>query len=161
MSSTLRRLEKRDLPQLVALCREHAQYEQAGWNEYERVAKLESLLLTRDDVRCWVIDDEGELVGFATAAMELSTWDAARYLHLDCLYLRAAYRGRGLGMDLIAEVARAAVELGAINLQWQTPLWNEGAARFYRRLGASSVDKLRFKLSPEQCAVLTAKPGTD
>lgn len=159
MSCTLRRLEKGDLPQLVGLCREHAEYERARWIEYERVAKLESLLLTSDDVRCWVIDDQGELVGFATAALELSTWDAARYLHLDCLYLRAAYRGRGLGKELIAAVARAAVELGAVNLQWQTPLWNEDAARFYRRLGASSTDKLRFTLSPEQCAALIDETG--
>lgn len=94
------------------------------------------------------------LAGFASARLELSTWDAGRYLHLDCIYLRPNDRGGGLGRELIAEVARAAVELGAVNLQWQTPSWNEGAVRFYRRLGASAVEKLRFTLSPEQCSVL-------
>jgi len=154
MTNRLRPLEQSDLPELADLCHEHAEYERASWNEYDRVARLTSLFLTSDDARCWVVEGDGELAGFATATMERSTWDADCYLHLDCLYLRTAYRGGGLGRRLIAEVALLAVELGAVNLQWQTPAWNEEAARFYYRLGATSAEKLRFTLSPEKCAAL-------
>jgi hypothetical protein len=31
-------------------------------------------------------------------------------------------------------------------VQWQTPAWNEGAIRFYDRIGAVSKEKLRFFL---------------
>lgn len=148
---SVRNLERTDVPELVRLCREHAQYERAPWSEYERVAKLESLLLGADDARCWVADGAGELAAFASVTLERSTWGAGHYLHLDCIYLRPAYRGQGLGRELMAEVARAAVEMGALDLQWQTPSWNDGAVRFYRRLGATSAEKLRFTLSPEQC----------
>jgi hypothetical protein len=31
-------------------------------------------------------------------------------------------------------------------LQWQTPVFNEKAIRFYHRMGATSKDKVRFFL---------------
>ena len=158
MSEFLRPFETRDLDELVRLCQEHAEYERAPWVERDdRVLALESLLRA-EDAWCWVIESgasnevKAELGGFATVFLERSTWDAGRFLHLDCLYLRPAYRGRGIGQRLMAEAAKTAHELGAISLQWQTPVWNEGAARFYRRLGASAAEKLRFTLSREQIA---------
>ncbi|MGP3950192.1 hypothetical protein [Streptomyces sp. 7N604] len=36
--------------------------------------------------------------------------------------------------------------LGLTEVQWQTPAWNEGAARFYERLGARAKEKLRYSL---------------
>ncbi len=153
----IRRLEEADLPELVQLCREHAAYEEAAWRDGDRVPGLRDLLLSTSDARCWVVEGNGELAGFATVTMERSTWDAARFLHLDCLFLRPAYRGQGLGQALFARVVSAATELGAVNLQWQTPTWNEGAIRFYRRLGATSSEKLRFTMSPERCAALAAE----
>lgn len=146
----IRPFGERDLVELEDLCREHAEYERAvRVDRSDRGARLGELLAS-EDVRCWVVEGEGELGGFASAMLERSTWDAASFLHLDCLYLRPAYRGRGLGSDLMGEVAAAAEELGALNVQWQTPAWNQGAARFYERLGATSAPKLRFTLSREQ-----------
>ncbi|MCH9650601.1 MAG: GNAT family N-acetyltransferase [Deltaproteobacteria bacterium] len=157
---SVRRLEEKDLPELVELCREHAAFEQAPWVEKERLAGLRDLFLTSDDSRCWVLDAPDELAGFASASLELATWDAQRYLHLDCLYLREAYRGQGLGLALVERVAQAALEMGAVNLQWQTPEWNDGAERFYRRLGAVPQRKLRFTLSLHGCAqLLGSKPN--
>lgn len=153
----IRALARRDLRELVELCREHARYERASWSEGARQEKLAALFLGSEPARCWVVDGAGELAGFATVNLELSTWDAGHYLHLDCLYLRSTYRGRGLGRALVERVARAAVELGAVNVQWQTPIWNDDAARFYRRLGAGAAEKLRFTLSRDACSRLLAE----
>ena len=153
----VRPLERRDLAGLVELCREHACYERASWSDHEREEKLATLFLgsgflSSGRPMCWVVDGSDELAGFASANLELSTWDAAQYLHLDCLYLRAAYRGQGFGRVLIEEVARVALETGAVNVQWQTPVWNDDAARFYERLGAVAAKKLRFTLHRETCS---------
>ena len=152
----VRPLEKQDLPELVRLCREHADFERAAWSEHEREASLEALLIASDSAWCWVVEVAGQLAGFASACLELSTWDARRYLHLDCLYLRADYRDQGWGRGLIERVAATALEQGAVNLQWQTPIWNDGAARFYDRLGARSAEKLRFTLDRDACTRLLA-----
>ncbi len=159
MADRIRRLERRDLPELVELCREHAAYERSAWVEYERTGGLERKFLASADARAWVVEGDSELAGFASATLELSTWDAGSHLHLDCLYLRPAYRGAGVGEALIAQVARTAVELDAICLQWQTPAWNEGAKRFYRRLGATWQEQLRFTLSSQQCSEFSCGRG--
>lgn len=152
---TVRPLEERDLEELVDLCREHAHYERAPWIERDRAHDLGLLFLGSSDAHAWVATGQGELAGFASATLERSTWEAGHFLHLDCLFLRPAYRGRGLGRRLMREAAAVALRLGARELQWQTPAWNEGAARFYRRLGATSAPKLRFTLGPEPCADLS------
>jgi hypothetical protein len=38
------------------------------------------------------------------------------------------------------------MQAGCATVQWQTPAWNEDAARFYRRLGAVELDKRRYVL---------------
>jgi GNAT superfamily N-acetyltransferase len=73
-------------------------------------------------------------------------FDAACFLHMDCLYLREETRGLGLGRQLVMEIASLAYRLGCVNVQWQTPVWNERAIRFYQRLGAKGKQKVRFFL---------------
>lgn len=152
----VRPLERRDLSELVELCREHAEFERAPWREGEREPNLGRLLLDSDLAFAWVVEGSDELAGFAAARLELATWDAALYLHLDCLYLREAYRGRGWGETLMQKAAETAVESGAVNLQWQTPTWNRDAIRFYERLGAAGKEKLRFTLDRDGCTRVAA-----
>ncbi len=123
---------------------------------------MAALFLGSGSARCWVADGSDQLAGFASVNLELSTWDAGHHLHLDCLYLRAAYRGRGWGRALVERVARGALELGAVNLQWQTPIWNDRAVGFYQRLGAEAAKKLRFTLGRDACSRLLAEePGSE
>ena len=138
------------------MCREHADYERAPFADRERTEALGSLLLDDPRVAAWVVEGENELAGFATVSLELSTWDAARYLHLDCLYLRPNYRGEKLGDALMRTAAAFALEHDAVNLQWQTPNRNRHAMRFYRSLGATNTAKERFTMSREACRRLVA-----
>ena len=66
---------------------------------------------------------------------------------MDCLYLAEEARGHGLGAALMEGVSDLARELGVDQVQWQTPDWNEGAVRFYDRLGATRKEKQRYSLA--------------
>ncbi|MGW0118357.1 N-acetyltransferase family protein [Streptomyces sp. NPDC003327] len=148
-SARVRHAHPEDLPRVAELAAEHAAYEKAAPPAPGLAARLEALLFgpapTR--LRCLVAElPDGRLVGYATCAPELSTWDAAEYLHMDCLYLTDPARGHGLGPLLMAAVREEARALGLTEIQWQTPTWNEGAIRFYDRLGATSKEKRRFSL---------------
>lgn len=149
------------MPALVGLCRELAAYERARWEAYDRVAALEALFLGSSDAWCWVLDsvDETErgLCGFASAFVERSTWAARPFLHMDCLFLRAGARGRGLGLALVGAVTAKAVELGVREVQWQTPAWNDSASRFYDRLGAQPAEKVRYTLDIDGIEQLGSK----
>lgn len=137
-----------DVQDLAPLCAEHAAFEgctarlDAQW-----AARLRQALQQR---RLWIwlahAMDDGRLIGYASATLDYATLSADAFLHLDCLYLRPHARGLGLGPVLMQAVQAQARAEGCQQLQWQTPQWNEAAARFYRRLGAQMLPKQRFVL---------------
>ncbi|WP_033823899.1 GNAT family N-acetyltransferase, partial [Kitasatospora sp. MBT63] len=69
---------------------------------------------------------------------------------LDCLYLRDEHRGLGLGGLVIGAVVAEAGARGPAEVQWNTPVRNEGAIRFYDRLGATRKEKQRYSLAVPQ-----------
>ena len=54
---------------------------------------------------------------------------------------RRRFRGLGLGQALMAEVARICMDRGYARLEWWVLDWNEGAIRFYEKLGARPMDE--------------------
>jgi GNAT superfamily N-acetyltransferase len=154
----VRSIQPSDLSALVELCAEHADFEKASYSSKGK-AELLNLALFELPQRlyAWVVERDEGLVGYATATLEFSTWDAAYFLHMDCLYLKPEARGRGLGEQLVHEVAKVAKAKNCVNVQWQTPEWNTRAMNFYKRLGATSKNKVRFFLSREKIAALSEK----
>ncbi|MFF5785060.1 GNAT family N-acetyltransferase [Streptomyces sp. NPDC012693] len=146
---TVRRARPEDLARVVELIAEHAAYEKAAPPAPGLADRLARLLFAPAEprLRCLVaVLPDGTLAGYATCAPELSTWDGAEYLHMDCLYLTESSRGHGLGPLLMTAVSAEARALGIDEVQWQTPAWNENAIRFYDRLGATSREKRRYTL---------------
>jgi GNAT superfamily N-acetyltransferase len=146
----VRRAGPEDIPRVVELAAEHAAYEHAAPPPPDLAPRLSALLFDTPAprLRCLVAElPGGEVVGYATCSPEISTWQAREYLHMDCLFLRSDSRGSGLGALLMEAVTAEARALGLDEIQWQTPAWNEGAARFYDRLGARPKEKLRYSLT--------------
>ncbi|GAA3476952.1 GNAT family N-acetyltransferase [Streptomyces yanii] len=138
-----------DLPRIAELAAEHAAYEKDASPSPGLAERLAVLLFDVPDpqLRCLVAERaDGEVVGYATCMPELSTWEGREYLHMDCLFLRDGNRGLGLGALLMDAVAAEAQQLGLTEVQWQTPAWNEGAIRFYDRLGGRAKEKIRYTL---------------
>ena len=137
-----------DLPELVRMCFEHASYERATFDPLNKEAQLaDALFSSTPKLAAWVAEADGALVGYATGMIEFSTWAGAIYVHMDCLFVRDGLRGLGVGAKLLECVTLFARNSGALEIQWQTPVWNLDAARFYERAGASSSQKLRFTLA--------------
>ena len=133
-----------DLPHVAELAAEHAAYEKAALPAKDLAERLADTLFGRPQplLLCLVAElPGGELAGYATCAPEFATWQGRRYLHLDCLFLRAEHRGQGLGALLFEAILAEAGALGLEEVQWNTPAWNAGAIRFYDRLGATGVEK--------------------
>ncbi|SMB97737.1 GNAT family N-acetyltransferase [Deinococcus hopiensis] len=143
----VRGVERRDLARVVELCGDHAAFERAAYDPAGKQERLEQALFGEvPRLHAWVAEQDGDLIGYATATLDYATWDAAPFVHLDCLYLRPQARGQGVGLLLLAEVLALGKRAGCVNAQWQTPQWNEDAIRFYRRQGAVGYSKCRFIL---------------
>ncbi|MFI6444250.1 GNAT family N-acetyltransferase [Kitasatospora sp. NPDC050543] len=141
-----------DLAEVEVLAGEHAAYERAAPPAEGLAALLAAELFERAEPRLGCLVAElpgGGLAGYATCTTEFSTWEGRPYLHLDCLYLREEHRGLGLGAELMAAVLAEARARGLRQVQWNTPVWNEGAIRFYDRLGATRKEKQRYSLAVE------------
>jgi len=135
-----------DLEEILSLCGEHAAFEKAAFSPREARGPLRRLLFgKRPRLRCLVAETGGRLAAYATFAAEISTWRASLYLHMDCLFVREAFRNAGLGRRLLERVARAAREMGCSIVEWQTPAWNADAMRFYDRAGAVGSPKMRYR----------------
>lgn len=138
-----------DLDEMVRLCAAHAAYERVEYDPVGKAEGLRKLLFASEPALfCRIVErNEGAgLAGYASWSLEVSTWAATRYAHMDCLYLDADARGQGLGHALVATIAADALVRGVAELQWQTPAFNADAIRFYERLDATRKEKIRFCL---------------
>lgn len=143
----VRAIESNDLDGLLAMCAEHAKFEGSTFDPDGVADRLRRALWDQPArLSVWVAVDRDAFIGYASAVAEFSTWSAREYLHMDCLFVREAWRGTGVGSALLVTVTAHARSGGFAELQWQTPVWNEAAARFYRRHGASEQSKRRFFL---------------
>lgn len=152
-SPRVRRVEPRDLPELVELCRLHAAYEGCPYREDGQAERLaEALFGTPARLHGWVVETPDRanagLDGYMTATIDFATWSARPFLHLDCLYLRDTARRAGNGRALMERLQAFARERGLGEIQWQTPPDNALGIGFYERIGASARPKLRFFLDP-------------
>ena len=130
-----------DLPLIVALIRELAEYERLLEQCRVRPEDLQrDLFGPRPYAEAAVAREGGNPVGFALWFHNYSTFEGRPGLYLEDLYVRPAYRGRGYGEALLRHCARLAVERGCARFEWSVLDWNEPALRFYRKLGAVALD---------------------
>jgi GNAT superfamily N-acetyltransferase len=137
----IRRAAPRDVPDILALIRELAEYERAPG---EAVATEADLL--RDGFgagapRFFVemAEWDGAVVGFALWFFSYSTWQGRPGLYLEDLFVRPALRGHGIGKALLVHLARTALAEGCGRFQWQVLDWNAPAIAFYESLGAKAL----------------------
>lgn len=141
----IRFAEKKDLKAIIALCKAHAAYEKATFSGENKLELLENHLFSDEsDLKCLVVEDCNEIVGYATFFKQFSTWEASYYLYLDCLFLNEQQRGKGVGKKLMELIKDYAISQACSIIQWQTPNFNEKAIQFYNSIGVKSKSKERF-----------------
>lgn len=79
-------------------------------------------------------------IGVAVYLMTYSTFAGRPILYIEDIFVRPRDRGQGAGMALMRALARIAVRTGCGRMAWSVLRWNRSAIKFYRRLGAESVD---------------------
>ena len=132
---------ERDTGTILRLITELAEYEKLVHEVSATEAGLREALFGPRPAAEAVIGYAGdEAVGFALFFHNFSTFLGRRGLYLEDLFVKPAWRGRGLGRMLLTHVARVAVDRGCGRLEWAVLDWNETALRLYRRAGARAMD---------------------
>jgi GNAT superfamily N-acetyltransferase len=138
----IREARAEDVPAVVGLVHELAEYERAPELCTLTEEQLHAAVFGPDAVaRCHVAEVAGEVVGCAIWFLNFSTWRGVPGVYLEDLFVRPSHRGSGLGRALLAELAAICAERGYGRLEWQVLDWNEPSIGFYKSLGAVAMDE--------------------
>jgi GNAT superfamily N-acetyltransferase len=144
----IRAAKSADAPLLHEFIRELAYYEGLAHECHITVeAAFEYILGPRRVADAIIAEVEGQPAGFAVYYWTLSTFAARPGLYLEDLFVRPAFRKRGIGSALLHEVGRIAHRAGSGRFEWIALKWNEKARALYRSSGAREMDKwLLFRM---------------
>lgn len=126
-----------DVPQILSFIHDLATYER----EPDAVLATEADLM-RDGFGpnkrfdCLIAEWDGAPAGFALYFYSYSTWLGHAGIYLEDLFVRPAFRGKGIGKSLLSSVAAIAVAEGCPRLEWSVLDWNQPSIDFYHQMGA-------------------------
>jgi GNAT superfamily N-acetyltransferase len=140
-TSSIRVATVDDVPVILSLIRELAEYEREPNAAVATAADLTAALFGTDAVAsCLIAELDAEPVGFALWFRNFSTWVGKPGIYLEDLFVRPAARGTGLGKALLLRLIQIARDRGYGRVEWSVLDWNTPAQGFYRSIGATPND---------------------
>lgn len=141
----LRAAQPQDVPAIVGLIRELAEFEKLAHLVVLEPDQLHQHLFgAKPVVEALVAQREADTVGFALFFTNYSTFLGKPGLYLEDLFVQPAHRGKGLGEALLTRLARIANERDYGRFEWSVLDWNVDAIRFYERMGATLMPQWRI-----------------
>jgi|TARA_B110000467_G_C18267305_1_gene450128 GNAT superfamily N-acetyltransferase len=140
MTTHIRKGTRVDLPAVLDLIKELAEYEKALGEVSISLEELEvDGFGTHPEYWFLVAEVDGEIVGISFYYIRYSTWKG-RFLYLEDLVVKEAYRRKGVGAALFEETIRVAQEIEVNGMTWQVLDWNAPAIDFYKKYSADLDD---------------------
>lgn len=133
----LRKAAAKDIPLILSLIRELAEYERAP----------NSVACTEEDLRrdgfgstpkfhVIVAEWNEEPAGMAFFFYNYSTWQGRPGIFIEDLFVRPRFRGKGIGRALMASLAKMAIAEQCYGVRWEVLDWNKPAIDVYQHLGS-------------------------
>jgi len=141
MTFRLERATEADLPLILRLIRELAEYEQLSHAVVATEDILRESLFVKRAAEVVIGRAGDEPAGFAVFFQTFSTFLGVPGMYLEDLYVMPRFRRHGLGRMLLTHLAGIAVERGYGRVEWSVLDWNEPAIAFYKALGARPMDE--------------------
>ena len=131
-----------DIGVICQLIRDLAEYERLSHEVVVEPDRLrEHLFGARPYARVLLVEDSGEVAGFAFYFYTYSTFLGRPGIYLEDLFVRPDHRGKGHGKALLLRLARIAIEEGCGRVEWSVLNWNEPAIKFYQSLEAKPMNE--------------------
>jgi diamine N-acetyltransferase len=145
MALSIRRARPDQSGLIFSLLRELAEYEKLSHEVEATEADIAQALFGNNPILfCEIAEWDGEPAGFALWFFNFPTFAGRRGIYLEDLFVRSAFRGKGLGKALLAYLATLCVENGWSRLQWTVLDWNTPSINFYKSLGAEMMEEWKM-----------------
>ena len=142
MNITLRPAAPADIPLILEFVHELAEDERLAHEAVATEAQFrEALFGAKPAIEVVFAQADGEPAGFALFFTSFSTFVGKPGIYLEDLFVRPAFRHRGIARRLMQHLAGLAVERGYGRFEWSVLDWNTPAIAFYRSLGAVPMDE--------------------
>ena len=144
-SLSIRDAEPADTALIYAFVRELADYEKLIGDVDATPEHIASVLFTPEPrVFCDIAEWNDEPAGFALWFLNFSSFRGRHGIYLDDLFVRPAFRGKGIGKALMTRLARRCIEEGWTRFEWAVLDWNAPSIDFYRSIGATVLDQWKI-----------------
>ena len=151
--------DRSDVPLILEFIRALADYEHMLDQVVATEALLEEWLFEKKKAEVIFAMEGDREVGFALFFHNFSTFLGRAGIYLEDLFVMPAYRGRGYGRGLLAQLARIGRERGCGRLEWWCLDWNRPSIDFYLSTGAEPMkDWTVYRLAGEKLDCLAAGP---
>ena len=145
MSIVLRAAVEADSALIYAMVRELADYEKLSGDVDATPEAIAAALFAREPrLFCDIAEWNGEPAGFSVWFLNFSTFRGRHGIYVEDLFVRPAFRKRGIGKALMARLARRCVEDDLARFEWAVLDWNAPSIEFYRSIGAQVMEEWRI-----------------
>jgi GNAT superfamily N-acetyltransferase len=142
MALAIRPARPGDAALVLQFVRELAEYEKLS-HECETTEAMIDQALFGPNTRlfCDIAEWDGAPVGNAIWFLNFSTFTGRHGIYLEDLFVRPAFRGKGIGKGLMVHLARRCVAEGWTRFEWAVLDWNTPSIDFYKSIGAQLKDE--------------------
>lgn len=151
MKLNIRKGVKTDLPSVLKLIKELADYEKAKDQVSITLKELEE---DGFGERPWywflVAEKNNQIIGLSFYWIRYSTWKG-KFLFLEDFVIKEEYKRQGIGSKLFEETIKVCKKSNLNGMIWQVLDWNTPAINFYKKYNANiSNEWLNGKLTKKQ-----------
>lgn len=138
---SIRFAREEDVPEILNLIRELAEYEQLAHCITATPEILRSSLFgNRRTAEVLLAFAAGKAVGYALFFHNFSTFLGKPGIYIEDIFVRPAFRNNGVGKAFFQKIAALALERDCGRIEWSVLDWNRSAIDFYRSIGAHPVE---------------------
>jgi diamine N-acetyltransferase len=151
VSLAIRAARPADSALIFALVRELADYEKLSGEMDATPEAIAAALFAREPrLFCDIAEWNGEPARFSVWFLNFSTFRGRHGIYVEDLFVRPAFRVKGIGKALMARLAKRCVDEGWARFEWAVLDWNAPSIAFYKSIGAQVMDEWRIcRLSGE------------
>lgn len=133
-----------DVPQIVALIREFADFENLSeFCEVTEIRLTDAMFGENACVEGLMAFADEKPIGYALFYENFASFRGQRGIYLEDLYVKPEFRGRKIGEAFLVKLAEIAKSRNFERIDFLVLDWNEPAIKFYEKLGAKRDESER------------------
>ena len=130
----IRKGVKKDIPQVLDLIKELAEFENAPDQVTNTIERLENDGFGNQPVYdLFVAESENKIIGMAITYFRYSTWKG-KNLYIEDLIINKKFRREGIGIKIYEELKKFAKNTSSVGIYLQVLDWNKIGINFYKKL---------------------------